>query len=50
MRSASVSLEGSLDDVRREVDAWRAAGFGYLIAGWPSGGRAKVEEMAPLLS
>ncbi len=50
LRSASVSLEGAVDDVRREVDAWAAAGFGYLIAGWPSGGWAKVEELAPLLA
>ena len=49
LRSASVSLEGSVDDVRREIDAWSAAGFGYLIAGWPSGGREQVEQFAPLL-
>lgn len=50
LRSASLSLEGDLDGLRREIDAWSAAGFGYLIAGWPSGGRAKVEELAPVLA
>lgn len=50
LRAASVSIEGSLDDVRREIDAWRAAGFGYLIAGWPSAGRPEVEELASILS
>ncbi|MFM8305291.1 MAG: LLM class flavin-dependent oxidoreductase [Actinomycetota bacterium] len=49
LRSASISLEGPADALRREVDAWRDAGFGYLIAGWPSEGRAKVEALAPLL-
>ena len=46
LRSASLSLEGSLDDVRRKVDQWRDAGFGYLIAGWPSGGRETIEAFA----
>lgn len=46
LRAASVSLEGSVDDVRREIDAWRDAGFGYLVAGWPSGGRPQVEAFA----
>ena len=47
LRSASISIEGSVDDARREIDAWREAGVGYLIAGWPSGGRAQVETFAP---
>jgi alkanesulfonate monooxygenase SsuD/methylene tetrahydromethanopterin reductase-like flavin-dependent oxidoreductase (luciferase family) len=50
LRAASVSLEADVDDVRREIDAWSAAGFGYLVAGWPSGGRGKVEELAPVLA
>jgi hypothetical protein len=45
-RAGSISLEGDLDDVRRTVDQWRDAGFGYLIAGWPSAGRARVEGFA----
>ena len=46
LRSASLSIEGSVDDARAQIDAWRDAGFGYLIVGWPSGGRAQVEEFA----
>lgn len=46
LRAASLSIEASVDDARREIDAWRDAGFGYLIAGWPSTGRAQVEEFA----
>jgi len=46
LRSASLSLEGSVDDARAQIDAWSDAGFGYLIVGWPSGGRAQVEEFA----
>jgi alkanesulfonate monooxygenase SsuD/methylene tetrahydromethanopterin reductase-like flavin-dependent oxidoreductase (luciferase family) len=46
LRSASLSLEGSVDDARAQIDAWRAAGFGYLIVGWPSGGREQIEEFA----
>jgi alkanesulfonate monooxygenase SsuD/methylene tetrahydromethanopterin reductase-like flavin-dependent oxidoreductase (luciferase family) len=50
LRAASISIEGSVDDARREIDAWRDAGFGYLIAGWPSGGREQVESFAAVLS
>jgi alkanesulfonate monooxygenase SsuD/methylene tetrahydromethanopterin reductase-like flavin-dependent oxidoreductase (luciferase family) len=50
LRAASISVEGPVDDARREIDAWRDAGFGYLIAGWPSGGRAQVESFAAVLS
>lgn len=46
LRSASISLEGDVDAVRREIDEWRDAGFGYLVAGWPSGGRASIESFA----
>ena len=44
--AGSLSLEGDLDDVRRTVDTWVDAGFGYLVAGWPAEGRARVEEFA----
>jgi F420-dependent oxidoreductase-like protein len=37
-RATSLSLTGSLDDVRR------TAGFSYLVCGWPSEGQARVEE------
>lgn len=50
LRAASLSIEGSVDDARREIDAWRDAGIGYLIAGWPSGGRAQVEAFASALA
>jgi alkanesulfonate monooxygenase SsuD/methylene tetrahydromethanopterin reductase-like flavin-dependent oxidoreductase (luciferase family) len=46
LRAGSVSLEGDLDDVRRTVDRWRDAGFGYLVAGWPPEGQGRVEEFA----
>jgi alkanesulfonate monooxygenase SsuD/methylene tetrahydromethanopterin reductase-like flavin-dependent oxidoreductase (luciferase family) len=45
-RAASLSLSGSLDDVRRAADEWRDAGWGYLVCGWPSEGRGRVEEFA----
>jgi alkanesulfonate monooxygenase SsuD/methylene tetrahydromethanopterin reductase-like flavin-dependent oxidoreductase (luciferase family) len=45
-RAASLSLSGSLDDVRRSAEEWRDAGFGYLVCGWPSEGRGRVEEFA----
>lgn len=44
LRSASISLDGPLDDTRREIDGLRDAGFGYLVVGWPGEGKAKVEE------
>jgi alkanesulfonate monooxygenase SsuD/methylene tetrahydromethanopterin reductase-like flavin-dependent oxidoreductase (luciferase family) len=46
MRASSLSLEDDLDDVARTIDGWRDAGFGYLVCGWPSQGRARVEEFA----
>jgi alkanesulfonate monooxygenase SsuD/methylene tetrahydromethanopterin reductase-like flavin-dependent oxidoreductase (luciferase family) len=45
-RAASLSLEGSLDAVRRSAEEWRDAGFGYLVCGWPDAGRGRVEEFA----
>ena len=38
LRAGSISLEGDLDEIRRTVDQWRDAGFGYLVAGWPPRG------------
>jgi alkanesulfonate monooxygenase SsuD/methylene tetrahydromethanopterin reductase-like flavin-dependent oxidoreductase (luciferase family) len=49
LRAASLSLEDDLDSIRRTVDAWREAGFGYLVCGWPAGGRAQVEHFADAL-
>jgi F420-dependent oxidoreductase-like protein len=45
-RAASLSLEDDLDDLARSIDAWEAAGFDYLVCGWPAQGRARVEEFA----
>jgi len=43
-RATSLSLSGNLDDVRRTAERWRDAGFSYLVCGWPSEGRGRVEE------
>lgn len=45
-RAASLSLEDDWDDLARAVDAWRDAGFGYLVCGWPPDGATRVEEFA----
>jgi F420-dependent oxidoreductase-like protein len=45
-RASSLSLEDDLDDIARTIDRWDAAGFGYLVCGWPSQGQARVEEFA----
>jgi F420-dependent oxidoreductase-like protein len=44
LRSASLSLSRPWDQVRRRADALRKAGFGYLIAEWPSEGKGRLEE------
>ena len=49
VRSTSVSLSEPIDEVRATVEAWSDAGFGYLIAGWPTEGRERVEEFGGLL-
>ena len=46
MRAASLSLEGDADLIARSIDAWEAAGFEYLVCGWPTEGRALVERFA----
>jgi alkanesulfonate monooxygenase SsuD/methylene tetrahydromethanopterin reductase-like flavin-dependent oxidoreductase (luciferase family) len=46
LRSASLSLDDPIDVVRARVDAWAAAGFGYLVVGWPSSGRPTIEAFA----
>jgi F420-dependent oxidoreductase-like protein len=43
-RATSLSLSGSLDDVRRSAEQWAAAGFSYLVCGWPSEGQGRIEE------
>jgi F420-dependent oxidoreductase-like protein len=46
LRAASLSLEDDWDALARNVDAWRDAGFGYLVCGWPPQGRDRVAEFA----
>jgi len=46
LRASSLSLSDPLDDIQRKVDAWRDAGFGYLVCGWPSDGDERVEAFA----
>ncbi|MCX7621930.1 MAG: LLM class flavin-dependent oxidoreductase [Acidimicrobiales bacterium] len=43
-RAASLNLSDPWDHVRRTVDAYRSAGVSYLVCGWPSEGRARLEE------
>jgi len=44
LRSASLSLSRPWDQVRRRASQLRAAGFGYLIAEWPSEGKRRLDE------
>ena len=44
-RAGSMSLD-DLDAARREADAWREAGYGYLVCGWPGAGRDQVQRFA----
>ena len=44
LRAGSLSLSGDLDTVRRDVEAQRDAGTGYLVCGWPGEGHGRVEE------
>jgi F420-dependent oxidoreductase-like protein len=54
LRSASLSLSRPWDQVRRRAAQLRAAGFGYLIAEWPSEGKGRldafVEKVMPELA
>jgi alkanesulfonate monooxygenase SsuD/methylene tetrahydromethanopterin reductase-like flavin-dependent oxidoreductase (luciferase family) len=45
-RAASLSLEGNPDSIARAIDAFAAAGFDYLVCGWPPGAHATVEQFA----
>ena len=44
LRSASLSLSQPWDRVRRRAENLAQAGFGYLVAEWPSEGRGRLEE------
>ena len=54
LRSASLSLSRPWDQVRRRAAQLREAGFGYLIAEWPSEGKGRldafVEKVMPELT
>ena len=43
-RAASLSLSEPWDEVRANVEAMRELGVTYLICGWPSEGRARLDE------
>jgi alkanesulfonate monooxygenase SsuD/methylene tetrahydromethanopterin reductase-like flavin-dependent oxidoreductase (luciferase family) len=45
MRATSLSLD-DLDTARKHGAKWREAGYGYLVCGWPEGGRAQIERFA----
>jgi F420-dependent oxidoreductase-like protein len=44
LRSASLSLSRPWDQVRRRAAQLRDAGFGYVIAEWPSEGKGRLDE------
>jgi alkanesulfonate monooxygenase SsuD/methylene tetrahydromethanopterin reductase-like flavin-dependent oxidoreductase (luciferase family) len=46
LRSASLSLSRSAEQIRRRADQLGKAGFDYMIAEWPSEGKARLEEFA----
>ena len=46
LRSATLDLSQPWDAVRKDAEAYREAGFGYLICGWPSEGEAHLERFA----
>ncbi len=41
-RASSLSLD-DLDTARKHAAKWRDTGCGYLVCGWPEGGRAQIE-------
>ena len=46
LRAASLSLENEPDKIARHIEKWTEAGFGYLVCGWPAGGREQIETFA----
>ncbi len=45
-RASSLSLSEPDADVRANIERLADAGFGYLVCGWPSEGRSRVEAFA----
>lgn len=41
--ATNISISESWDEVRRTADAWRHAGWEYLIVGWPTEGQDRLE-------
>ncbi|MCU1430894.1 MAG: putative Luciferase family protein [Actinomycetia bacterium] len=46
VRASSLSLSEPWDQVRRNIEGMRKVGMQYLVCGWPSEGRSRVEEFA----
>lgn len=44
LKAGSLSISEPWDEVRAHADAFREAGFGYLVIGWPGQGRTRIEE------
>ncbi len=44
-RASSLSLD-DLDTAAKHAAKWRDAGCGYLVCGWPEGGRRQIEQFA----
>jgi alkanesulfonate monooxygenase SsuD/methylene tetrahydromethanopterin reductase-like flavin-dependent oxidoreductase (luciferase family) len=45
-RAGSLSLSEPLDDIRGTAEDWQAAGWDYLVCGWPAEGRDRVADFA----
>jgi F420-dependent oxidoreductase-like protein len=45
-KASSVSLSEPEDEVRANIESMAAAGFSYLVCGWPSEGKDRVEAFA----
>jgi F420-dependent oxidoreductase-like protein len=45
-KASSLSLSEPEDEVRANIETMAAAGFGYLVCGWPSDGKDRVEAFA----
>jgi alkanesulfonate monooxygenase SsuD/methylene tetrahydromethanopterin reductase-like flavin-dependent oxidoreductase (luciferase family) len=44
LRASDLSLSEPWDEVRRRAEQLEAAGFSYLVAGWPKEGRGRLDE------
>jgi alkanesulfonate monooxygenase SsuD/methylene tetrahydromethanopterin reductase-like flavin-dependent oxidoreductase (luciferase family) len=45
-KASSLSLSEPEDEVRANIETMAAAGFSYLVCGWPSDGKDRVEAFA----